>query len=135
MKTGVERISVSLPKGLLKELDEVIKQVGYGSRSKAIHDAIRSLITEHRWLKEAKGRRVGAVIMIYDHSQRGLASRLIDIQHHFEDVICSTVHVHLDEENCMEIVAVRGEAERIRSLAEELRVLRGVKQLKVTIAE
>ena len=73
--------------------------------------------------------------MIYNHSQRGLASRLIDIQHHFEDVICSTVHVHLDEENCMEIVAVRGEAERIRSLAEELRVLRGVKQLKVTIAE
>ncbi len=132
--SGVERISISLPKDLLKELDETIRQVGYESRSKAVHDAIRSLIAEHRWLREERGVRVGAIITVYEHGKPGLVERLLDIQHHYGEIITSTFHVHLDKENCMEIIAVRGEAEAIRKLAEGIKSMKGVKQLKVAIA-
>jgi CopG family nickel-responsive transcriptional regulator len=132
-KSQVSRISISVPQYLLRSFDEHIKRLGYENRSKAIQDAMQSLITESKWMCETMGNGVGAIAMVYDHGVKGLGEELTDIQHHFETTVCSSMHVHLDEENCLEIIAVRGKATDVRDLAQELKTRRGVKQLKMAI--
>jgi CopG family nickel-responsive transcriptional regulator len=132
-KNYVSRISVSVPSDLLKSFDEHGKRLGYGNRSKAIQDAMQSLITESKWMCETMGRGVGAIVMVYDHSVKGLEEELTNVQHLFEETIRSSMHVHLDEEHCLEIIAVRGKASDVRDLAQELKTRRGVKRLKLAI--
>jgi len=118
---------------LLRSFDDHIKRLGYENRSKALQDAMRSLITESKWMCEKMGRGVGVIVMVYDHEVRGLEKELTDVQHHFEETICSSMHVHLDKENCLEIIAIRGKASDVRSLGQEMKTKRGVKQLKLAI--
>jgi CopG family nickel-responsive transcriptional regulator len=128
--SGVSRISVSVSPDLLNDFDETINRIGF-TRSHAIQVAMRDFLTENKWTVEQESIVVGAITMIYDHEVRGLMETLTDIQHHFIRVISSTAHVHLDEHNCLEIIAFKGEVEFIRSLAEELMTTRGIKQLKI----
>jgi len=132
-KNQVSRISISVPQDLLRSFDDHIKRLGYDNRSKAIQDAMQNLITESKWMCEKMGRGVGAIAMVYDHGVKGLEEELTDVQHHFEETIYSSMHVHLDEENCLEIIAVRGKASDVRDLAQELKTKKGVKQLKLAI--
>ena len=132
-KNQVSRISISVPQDLLRSFDEHIKRLGYENRSKAIQDAMQSLITESKWMCEKMGRGIGTIAMVYDHGVKGLEEELTDVQHQFEETICSSMHVHLDEENCLEIIAVRGNSGDVRGLAQELKTRRGVKQLKLAI--
>ena len=118
---------------MLREFDKIVSKIGYESRSKAIQDAISKFISEWKWISKEKGIRVGVIIMVYDHRKPGLAQKLLSIQHEFEGIINSTFHIHLDEENCMEVIAVKGDSEKIRSLSEILETRKGVKQLKVVI--
>ncbi len=135
VKGKVSRIGVSLPSQLLEEFDETIGRMGYTDRSKAIHAALRNFITEYKWASEAEGRGVGAIILLYDHTVKGLEDALTDTQHSYEDVVTSTLHIHLDEQNCLEILAIRGEGRDIKELAKELATKRGVKQLKLSIIQ
>ncbi len=130
-KQRVVRFSVSLPPNLVKELDEVRRGMGYGSRSKAVHDAIRGFISEYRWMQKKEGEVTGAVVMLYYADKPGLLSRILHVQHRFEEVIPSTMHVHLTGNKCLEIIAVRGVAEEVKSLAQELVTKKGVKELKI----
>jgi CopG family nickel-responsive transcriptional regulator len=123
------RISMSLSKSLLEDFDKVIEEAGYEDRSKAIRAAIHNFITESKWLHRKGSEVAGVLAMVYDHKTRGLDNSLIDIQHHHEDVIRSTMHIHLDKRNCLQIIAVKGEAEEIKELSKEL-TIRGVKQIK-----
>jgi CopG family nickel-responsive transcriptional regulator len=118
---------------LLKELDKLLEEIGYESRSKAIQDAVRTLVSEHRWLRKQRGTRVGILVMLYDHEMKGLDAALIDAQHKHADVIYSSMHVHLSERDCLEAIAVRGEAEEIKKLTQKLKTKRGVKQGKLSI--
>lgn len=129
----IVRVGVTFPPDLLRELDEVIQEMGYESRSKAIQDSVRTLVSEHKWLREKKGERVGVLVMLYDHEVKGLDETLIDAQHDYAEVIYSSMHVHLSKRDCLEAIAVRGEAEEIRKLAQELKTKRGVKQVKLSI--
>jgi CopG family nickel-responsive transcriptional regulator len=129
----VTRISISIPSELLRRFDNHIERLGYENRSKAVQNAMQSLITESKWACEKMGSGVGAIAMVYDHGVKGLEGELTDVQHHFEETICSSMHVHLDEKNCLEIIAVRGKAQEVRNLAQELKTRRGVKQLKLAI--
>jgi len=129
----VARVGVTFPSELLNELDEIVQKVGYPSRSKAIQESVKLLVTEHRWLGDEKGARVGVIVLVYDHESRGLEDYLTDTEHEYARVICSSIHVHLTERDCLEAIVVRGDATRIRDLAERLRTRRGVKQLKLTI--
>ena len=128
--SGVSRISVSVSPDLLNEFDETINQIGF-NRSSAIQVAMREFLTEYKRTVEQEGTVVGAITMIYDHDVRGLMETLTDVQHHHLGVISSTTHVHLDERNCLEIIAFKGEIKLIQSLAEKLMTTRGVKQLKL----
>ncbi|MFQ5758673.1 MAG: nickel-responsive transcriptional regulator NikR, partial [Candidatus Bathyarchaeia archaeon] len=125
----IVRVGVTFPPDLLREFDGVLQGMGYESRSKAIQDSVRAFVSEHRWLGEKKGKRVGVLVMLYDHEAKGLDEALIDAQHEHADVIYSSMHVHLSERVCLEVIAVRGEAEEIRKLAQELKTKRGVKQV------
>ena len=131
--TKIVRVGVTFPPELLKDLDETIEEMGYESRSKAIQDAVTSFITEQRILHKQKGRKAGVLVMVYDHDVKGLEDELIEAQHHHRNVINSVLHVHLSDKECLEAVAVKGDAEDIRHLAHELATRKGVKQLRSTI--
>jgi len=127
---GVMRFSVSLPPSLVEELDEVWREMDYGSRSKAVHDAVRNFISEYRWMRQRKGAVTGAIVMLYYLDKPGLLGELVAAEHMFGNVISSVVHVHLDESKCLEVLVVRGEAGEIRRLTQELTTKRGVKEVR-----
>jgi CopG family nickel-responsive transcriptional regulator len=131
--TKIVRVGVTFPPDLLKELDEAVDKMGYENRSKAIQDSVRSFLTEHKLLQEQKGKRAGVLVMIYDHEVKGLEDTLIETQHKYSHVICSVLHVHLTERECLEAIAVDGDADEIRKLAQELTTKKGVKQVRSTI--
>jgi len=130
-KMKVTRFSVSLPSPLVEELDEAWKSMRYGNRSKAIHDAVRSFITEFEWMREEAGRITGAVLVLYYLDKPGLLDEITRVQHQFMNVISSTLHIHLEENKCLEIIAVEGSVHEVRSLAQVLMARKGVKQVKV----
>ena len=127
----VTRFSVSLPPPLVEKLDEVWKSMQYENRSKAIHDAVRSFFTEFEWMQKDSGRITGAVLVLYYLDKPGLLDEITKAQHQFKNAISSTLHVHLEDNKCLEIIAVEGSVKEIRSLAQSLMAKRGVKQVKV----
>ena len=133
MGTGVTRFSVSVDPELLEDFDELTTQIGY-NRSTAVQVAMRDFITEHKWA-EGSGEVTGAISYLYEHHVRGLNDALNELQHKHLKLINSTTHVHLDHENCLEILAVKGNASGIKALADQLAVIRGIKQIKLSILE
>jgi CopG family nickel-responsive transcriptional regulator len=131
--TKIVRVGVTFPPELLRELDETVEEMGYESRSKAIQDAVTFFINEQRLLHKQTGKKAGVLVMVYDHTIKGLEDDLIEYQHHHLQVINSVLHIHLSEKECLEAVAVKGDAEDIRELAQEMATRKGVKQLRSTI--
>ncbi len=126
------RFSVSLPPALLEQLDKMTGEKGYDNRSLAIADMIRAQLIEHRQ-KTDSGEIAGTITLVYDHHKPHLQASLTDIQHDHHDAILSTVHVHLDHHNCLEVLIVRGKASVIRKIADELIAAKGVKHGKLTV--
>jgi CopG family nickel-responsive transcriptional regulator len=135
METELMRIGVSLPDTLLDKFDEIIEKRGYSSRSEAIRDSIRSYISYYEWMGDIKGHHVGTIVIIYDHTQRGISNALTDIQHHYSHLIKSSIHIYLDHEDCFEIVILEGEGQEITELAEAIMALKGVKLSKLITTE
>jgi CopG family transcriptional regulator, nickel-responsive regulator len=129
----VTRIGVTIPPDLLKDFDEIIKKMGYESRSKAIQDSVRLFVSERKWLKEEDTNQTGIILMVYDHDAKNLDSELTEAQHEHSKIITSTMHIHVSEHDCLEAIAVKGKASEIRHLSDELTTRRGVKILKTTI--
>ena len=129
----IVRVGVTFPPELLKDFDEVTGKMGYENRSKAVQDAVRLFVSERKWLREEKGVQAGVLTLLYDHEARGLEEALTDIQHHHAGIICSVMHIHLSEKECLEAIAARGSAAQIRKLSGQLSACRGVKILKTTI--
>jgi CopG family nickel-responsive transcriptional regulator len=129
MKQETARFCVSLPQDLLEQLDERIIKKGYSSRSELIRDLIRELLIEEKW---DEGQEVmGVLAIIYDHHQRELTRRMLDIQHKFYvKILCST-HIHLDHYNCLEVIVLRGKPTEIESLSISIGGLKGVKFAKL----
>ena len=132
LKRKVVRFSVSLPPTLVKEFDGVWGDMRYVSRSKAVHDALRNFISEYKWRREEAGKIAGAIVMLYYLDKPGLVNKIMRVQHRFEDIISSTMHIHLTKNKCLEVVAVNGNTKEVRSLTQELMTKKGVKQLKFT---
>ncbi len=127
------RVGVTFPPDLLKDFDTLIGKMGYQNRSKAVQDAVRMFLSEKKWLHKEKGTQAGVIMLLYDHEVRGLEETLTHIQHHYANIICSTMHIHLSERECLEAVAVRGDASKVRKLSDELSAKRGVKILKTMV--
>jgi len=129
----ITRVGVTFPPDLLKDFDQLIRKMGYENRSKAVQDAVRMFVSERKWLQEEKGIHAGVLMMLYNHEVRELESTLTHIQHHYTHIICSTMHIHLSERDCLEAIAVKGDATEIRKLSDELAAKRGVKILKTML--
>jgi CopG family nickel-responsive transcriptional regulator len=126
----ITRVGVTFPPDLLKDFDDIIRKIGYENRSKAIQDAVRMFVSEKKWLQEERGTQAGVLMMLYDHEVIGLDSALTDIQHRYVNIICSTMHIHLSERDCLEAIAVKGDATEVRRLSGQLAAKKGVKVLK-----
>lgn len=131
-KETVTRFSVSLPPRLLDQLDDMTRDKGYDNRSLAIADMIRGQLVEYRQ-KFGSEEIAGTITLVYDHHKMHVQETLTDIQHDHHDVILSTVHVHLDHHNCLEVLIVRGPAAVIRKIADALTAAKGVKHGKLTV--
>ncbi|MTJ83215.1 MAG: nickel-responsive transcriptional regulator NikR [Telmatospirillum sp.] len=114
----MERITMSLDDGLLAEFDGYIRRKGYENRSEAIRDLLRQRLEQDRMESDDARYGVGCLSYVYNHHQRELARRLTQSQHDHHDLMLSTLHVHLDHENCLEVVLVKGETASVRGFAE-----------------
>ncbi|MBU1124997.1 MAG: nickel-responsive transcriptional regulator NikR [Candidatus Omnitrophica bacterium] len=119
------RFGVSLEEELLKKFDSLLHRKRYTNRSEAIRDLIREDLVRQEW--QGDGEISGAITLIYDHHKRELLEKITDIQHHYQKAIISTQHIHLDHHNCLEIIAVKGDAKKAQELADTLRSIKGVK--------
>ncbi|MDP8266540.1 MAG: nickel-responsive transcriptional regulator NikR [Candidatus Aceula meridiana] len=123
--TDLIRFGISLEKELSKKFDKRIQRKGYTNRSESIRDLIRQDLVEQAWGEG--GEIAGAITLIYDHHKKELMNKITDIQHDFQKVIISAQHIHLDHDNCLEIVAVKGDPQAVLKLANMLKVVKGVK--------
>ncbi len=128
----IVRFGVSLEKELLDKFDILIKEKKYPNRSEAIRDLIRENLVKREWVE---GKEVaGAITLVFNHHRRELMNTLTDIQHDFHQLIISSQHIHLDHDNCLEIIVVRGKPIEVRDLADKLRATKGVKYGSLSIA-
>lgn len=125
----VERIGISLDKALLEQFDRLIEARGLANRSEAIRDLIRDSLVQDAWAKEDR-EAVAAVVIVYDHHSHDLGHRIADIQHQNHRAVVSTLHVHLDAHNCLEVILLRGTAREIESMGHSIIGARGVRHGK-----
>jgi CopG family nickel-responsive transcriptional regulator len=128
----LERIGVSLDKGLLFRFDKLITKQGYQNRSEAIRDLIRRQLSEER-LSNPKARAVAAVLLVYDHHATNLAEKLIHLQHSHILQAISSLHIHLDEHNCLEVVVLKGRVSEINKVGENILSMKGVKLGRINL--
>jgi CopG family nickel-responsive transcriptional regulator len=114
----LRRFSVSLEEELLVHFDDYIARHGYSNRSEAVRDLIRSKLIGEEW--EQDSEVVGVVTLVYDHHQAKLQERITEVQHDFYQLITSSTHVHMDHHNCLEVTIVKGQASKVRTLAEKM---------------
>ncbi len=126
------RFGISLEEELLRNFDNHIREKEYQNRSEAIRDLIREGIVKKEWLENKEV--TGAIILIYNHHRRELINKLTAIQHDFHWLILSSQHIHLDHDNCLETVVVKGKSKEIGVLANKMKSQKGVKYGALTMA-
>ena len=126
------RSSLSISADLLAQFDAMCKTRGYQSRSQAVADMVRGQLIEHR-AQSGSNEIAGNITLVYDHHRRNIQAQLTRIQHDHGPVVISTLHVHLDHHNCMEVLAVRGLAKTVRGLADRLIAVKGIKHGRLTV--
>lgn len=131
MPSKVTRFGISIPTKLLERFDDLIQEKGYPNRSEAIRDLIRGHLVEEEW-KEG-GNVVGSLTLIYDHDVRGVSDNLTEMQHNAHGNIISSMHVHLDEHHCMEVLVITGLAQEVQRIADNLLASKGVKHGKLVM--
>ena len=127
--TDLRRFGISMEAELLEQFDGLIERKGYATRSEAIRDLLRGALADELLANE-NVETVATVSLVYNHHVPRLTARLTQFQHQALDLINSTVHIHLDEEHCLEVLIVRGPYGRVRELADNLISVKGVKHGK-----
>lgn len=122
----LERISLAVERDLIERFDALAARAGKRNRSEAIRDLIRKRLVEEEWERGRK-EAVASLTLVYDHGKRELADRLVEAGHEHHHRVLATMHVHLDRELCLEVLALRGKPADLRRLAERLIGLKGVK--------
>jgi CopG family nickel-responsive transcriptional regulator len=126
------RFGVSLDKALLDKFDRYIRECNYSNRSEAFRDLIRQELIKKEW--DEGDDVAGAITLIYDHHRRDLLGKITDMQHDYQKIIISTQHIHLDHDNCLEIVAVRGQPREVTTLADMMKSIKGVKHCTLSMS-
>jgi len=129
----MQRITITLDDDLMEKLDTLIAERGYQNRSEAIRDLTRAGMQQAAQEQGKSGDCVAALVYVYDHAQRDLSRRLVDTYHHHHDLSLATLHVHLDDDNCMEVTALRGTGSEVQHFADHIIAERGVKYGRVVM--
>lgn len=130
----MQRVTITLDDELMAELDRMIVQHGYQNRSEAIRDFARAGMQQAAQdAGQTGGDCVAALVYVYDHAARDLSSRLVNNFHDQHDLSLATLHVHLDDDSCMEVTALKGSSEDVRHLAEHVIAERGVRHGRVVM--
>ena len=133
MTDRAERVSLTLSPELASELESVVDEWGYASRSKAVRDALRTFLADRNWQAHVDDHHRGSITIVYDHDAPGVNDGLLEVQHGRADVIVATQHVHFDEHRCLETIVVDGPGTAIRELVQGIESLNGVKQVQFTV--
>lgn len=124
------RFGVSIDSRLLFRFDQLIAEKGYANRSEAIRDLIRDELVEQSW-EEEEEEAVGTITLVYNHEMRDLTEKLTDFQHQVHGAVISSLHVHMDEHNCLEVLVVKGKGGELKRVANRLIGTKGVKHGKM----
>jgi len=130
----VERVGVSFEPELLTKFDKLIKAKGYTNRSEAIRSLVRKSLIESE-IEAEKGDVIGTIAIIYDHDVGNVTNKLLHLQHHHPGEISSTTHIHIDEHRCFEVLIVRGKANVVRRLADNIKAIKGVRHGELFITK
>ena len=122
--SDLARVSLSLEESLLESLEKLVGENGYENRSEYIRDLIREQLTREEW--KSGGEVIGTLTLIYNHHQRGVTEKLVELQHHSGEHVLASTHVHLSHEICAEMIMLRGQGSGIVRLANAMKKLRGV---------
>lgn len=128
----VSRFGVSIEENLLTKFDRLISRKGYQNRSEALRDLIRESLVQEEW-EEGKKETVGTIAIVYSHHTRELSRTLTDMQHRYYRSILSSLHIHLDEHNCLEVLVVRGKGAEIKKISDRLIGTKGVKHGRLSL--
>jgi CopG family nickel-responsive transcriptional regulator len=123
----MERFTISLDESLATAFDELIKTRGYATRSEAVRDILRTHLQSNREERDAKGSCVANLSYVYNHHERELSERLTRIQHAHHDLTISTMHAHLDHDECIETVMLKGPIAQVQQFAASIMAERGVR--------
>ena len=123
----MERFTISLDAQLAREFDAYIGAKSYANRSEAVRDLIRAALEINRLETQVAPHCVANLSYVFNHHERQLAERLTEAQHHHHDLVVSSMHVHLDHDNCLETVILRGPTPEVRRFAEQVQAERGVR--------
>ncbi len=133
MGKQLQRIGVSIEEDLLVKFDTYIQDKGYTNRSEAIRDLIRKDLVEEMW-DSNKVYVMATITLVYNHHQRELSEKLKTLQHHHLDHVISTMHVHQDEINCLEVIVCKGDKEHLLNITNSIRSMKGVKLCEIVCA-
>jgi CopG family nickel-responsive transcriptional regulator len=125
------RVSLSISKDLMDEFDSLADSMGQPTRSKAVSEAMREFLSNRKWELAKRGNVPGVILLTFDHHSRGINKALTELQHDYPDVVSATMHLHLAEHTCLEVIAFKGEVGRVRELARTLQNQKGVLDLKL----
>jgi len=129
---SLRRFSISMNADLLRQLDAMARSKGYASRSQAVADMVRAQLVEH--LAESGSQEIaGTLTLVYDHHRRGIQAALTEAQHDHNRLVVAVLHVHLNHNHCMEVLALRGQAGAVKEVADRLLTIKGVKHGKLTV--
>ena len=131
MMAGKTRVSLSLSEAMLKDFDAFSRDLGHSNRSVAVGEAMREFLTNRKWDLGRKGAAAGVILLTYDHHSRRINAALTELQHDSSEIVAATMHIHLSKHTCLEVIAFKGESERVRNLAKTLQSQKGVLDLKV----
>ncbi|ARO87685.1 nickel-responsive transcriptional regulator NikR [Nitrosospira lacus] len=127
----MERLTISLDNQLSEQFDELMHARGYTNRSEAMRDLIREKLEAERLKEWNEGYCVGTLSYIYDHHESDLARRITSAQHNHHDLTLSSMHVHMDHDNCLEVIILRGPTPSVRNFANLVMATRGVRHGKL----
>jgi Predicted transcriptional regulators containing the CopG/Arc/MetJ DNA-binding domain and a metal-binding domain len=131
----VARTGVTFPEDLLQDFDGITKNMGYHSRSKAIQDVIRLFVTERSWMqKDDNAKHSGVILAVYEYDAHGLDAELTESKYNHKSIVTSSMLIHVNDKECLDVIAIRGEVSEVKDLSDELATMRGVKKVKTIMA-
>lgn len=129
---SLSRVGVSIETSLLKQFDALIEKAGYVGRSEAFRDLIRARLVEEE-IQHSDASVLGVLTLVYDHHRAQLEKKLTSIQHDYHHNIISTTHVHIDHDNCLEVILLKGKAKIVKQIGSQITSLKGVKHTKLVL--